>query len=57
MYSKLQCANKLVPIGESILSQNWINRLSYKSLKISPTKWLVTYDYNSDSHKKSETLC
>ena len=30
VYSKLQCANKLVPIGESILSQNWINRCSYR---------------------------
>ena len=28
VYSKLQCANKLVPIGEYILSQNWINRFS-----------------------------
>ena len=25
-------------------------------MKISSTKWLVTYDYNSDSHKESETL-
>ena len=56
VYSKLQCANKLIPIGECILSQNWINRLSQKSLKISPSKWLVTYDYNSDSHRESETL-
>ena len=51
-YSKLKCANKFVPIGEYNLSQNWINRF----LKISPSKQLVTYDYNSDSHKESETL-
>ena len=30
--------------------------LSCKSLKISPLKWLVTYDYNSNSHKESETI-
>ena len=29
--SKLQCANKYVPIGDSILSQDWINKFSYKS--------------------------
>ena len=56
VYSNLQRANKLVPIGESILSQNWINRFLYKSLKISPSKWLVTYNDNSDSHNESETL-
>ena len=56
MYSKLQCVNKVVPIGKSILSQNWINRFSYKSLKILPPNWSVTYDYNSNSHKESETL-
>ena len=56
VYSKLQCTNNLVPIGECILSQNWINVFLYKSLKISPLKWLVTYDYKSDSHKESETL-
>ena len=30
IYSKLQCAYKLVLIGEYILSQNWINKFSYK---------------------------
>ena len=56
VYSKLKCGNKLVPVGECILSQNWINGFSYKSLKILPSKWLLTYNYNSDSNKESETL-
>ena len=43
VYSKLKCANKLVPIGESILSRNWINRLSYKGLKTSPAIEMVSY--------------
>ena len=41
VYLKLQCGNNLVAMGESILSQKWINRLSDKSLKTSPSKWLV----------------
>ena len=54
VYSKLKCGNKLVPIGEDILGHNWTKRFSYKSLKTSPSKWLVTYEYNSDSHKAKE---
>ena len=57
VYSKLKCANKLVPIGKYILSQNWIKKFSYKIFNILPSKWLVTYDYNSNSNKKSDTLC
>ena len=56
-YSKLKCGNHLFPIDKSILYHNWTNWFSYKNLKISSSKWLVTYDYNSDSHKESKTLC
>ena len=41
VYSKPKCRNKLVPTGGFILHHNWIKRFSYKSLKISPSKWLV----------------
>ena len=56
MYSKLQCANKLAPTVKYSLSQNWKKRFSQKSVKISPLKWLVTYYYNNNTHKESETL-
>ena len=56
VYSKLKSGNQLVPIGEDILYHNWIKIFSYKKSKISPSKCLITYEYNSDSHKESETL-
>ena len=55
VYSKLKCSNKLVPIADSILLQNWDKRLSYKSIKVK--KWLVTYDLENENHEESETVC
>ena len=56
MYSQLKCSNKIVPIADSILFQNWKKRLCYKSIKISSMKWLVTYDVDNESHEESKTL-
>ena len=55
MYLKLACANKVVPITEVIMFDNWSSRDLNKSLKTSLSMWLVTYDYTSEKPKQSET--
>ena len=57
VYSKLKCSNKLVPIADSILFQNWAKRICYKSIKVTLMNWLVTYDFENENHEESETLC
>ena len=52
VYSKLKCSNKLVPIADSILFQNWTKRLFHKIIKVTSIKWLVTYEFGSENHQR-----
>ena len=56
IYSKFKCANKVMPIAEGIMHDNWTKRYSYKSLKITSSTWLVTFDFESEKSKESLTL-
>ena len=56
MYSKLKCSNKLVPIADSIIFQNWTKRLCFKRIKLTSMKWPVTYDFKDENLEESETL-
>ena len=56
IYSKLTCANKVVPLAESIMIDNWCRKDSYKSLKTSSLTWLVTYNFDEEQKKESKTL-
>ena len=56
IYSKLICANKVLPIAEAIMLDNWRRGDSYKSLKIYSSTRLVTYDLESKKPKQRETL-
>ena len=56
VYSKLKCSNKVVPITDSILFQNWTKRLSYKSIKATSANWLVIYDFLNETYEESNTL-
>ena len=47
IHSKLTCVNKVVPMAEAIMLDNWCRKDSYKSLKTSSSIWLVTYDFDS----------
>ena len=52
MYSNLTCANKIVPIVEAIMLDNWCRKNLYKSLKTSLSTWLITNELDSE---KTET--
>ena len=41
IYSKLTCGNKVVPIAEAIMLDNWCREDLYESLKTSASSWLA----------------
>ena len=56
IYSKLTCADKIVPKAEAIMLENWCKKDSYKSLKIFSSTWLMTYNFDLEKTKQSKSL-
>ena len=56
IYSKLNCANKVVALVEAIILDNWMKRNCYKSSKTSSSMWLVTFDLENENPKESLNL-
>ena len=53
VYSKEACANKVVPLAEAIMLDNWSKRDQYKSLKTFSSTWLI----NKTNKVKLWMLC
>ena len=53
VYSKLNCANKVVPIAATIIIDNLTRIRLCKSLRISSSKWNVTFDFDCENSNEN----